>query len=468
MNKVTVEWLQSIEAIKDVPADQLQWLIDQSELVTYPPGGFVFSAGVPLQNTGFILSGMVRICRVMNNGKAEEIIRFGEKSIIGYLPFSRGLVSLNSCEAIIETAVLNFPMGSINDMIRSHFELTQALVHVMTNRVRDFAAFVQQNEKMMALGKLSAGLAHELNNPAAAVVRGAVTLKKHLQLLPESFKDIISIRMSPEDVDIVNDRMFAVLKHAERPILSLMQRSEKEDELTDWLEEHGLGKDSMEISENFVEFGFTIEDLESFKEHIPAAYLSPIFCWINNNLVTERMVSDIEEASSRIAQLVGSIKTFTHMDQGLDKQLTDIHSGLQNTLTILQYKIRKNNVEIVQHFDTTLPLITARVGELNQVWTNLLDNALDAMEVNHKGTLEIKTALDSDCIKVTIIDNGPGIPADLKSKIFDPFFTTKDVGKGTGLGLDIVNHIVRQHRGTIKVESEPGRTAFIVYFPIHG
>lgn len=468
MNKVTVEWLQSIEAIKDVPVDQLQWLIDQSEQVVYPPGGFVFSAGAPLDNTGFIVSGMARICRVMNNGEAQEVIRFGEKSIIGYLPFSRGLVSLNSCEAIVETEVLNFPMGRINDMIRTHFELTQALVHVMTNRVRDFAAFVQQNEKMMALGKLSAGLAHELNNPAAAVVRGAVTLKKHLQLLPESFKDIISIRMSPEDVDIVNDRMFAVLKRADRPILSLMQRSEKEDELTDWLEDHGVGKNSIEISENFVEFGFTIEDLESFKEHIPTAYLSPIFYWINNNLVTEKMVSDIEEASTRIAQLVGSIKTFTHMDQGLEKQLTDIHSGIQNTLTILQYKIRKNNIEVIQNFDTSLPSITARVGELNQVWTNLLDNALDAMEINQKGTLEIKTEPDGDCVKVTIIDNGPGIPADIKSKIFDPFFTTKDVGKGTGLGLDIVHHIVRQHRGIIKVESEPGRTAFIVQFPIHG
>ena len=468
MNKVTVEWLQSIEAIKDVPADQLQWLIEQSEQVIYPAGGFVFQAGVPLENTGFIISGLVRVCRVMNNGEAQEVIRFGEKSIIGYLPFSRGVVSQNSCEAVIETAVLNFPMGSINDMIRTHFELTQALVHVMTNRVREFAAFVQQNEKMMALGKLSAGLAHELNNPAAAVVRGAVTLKKHLQLLPESFKDIISVRMSPEDVDIVNDRMFAVLGRAEKPTLSLMQRSEKEDELTDWLDDHGVGKNCAEIAENFVEFGFTIEDLESFKEHIPAAYLSPIFNWISNNLVTEKMVSDIEAASSRIAQLVGSIKTFTHMDQGLDKQLTDIHSGILNTLTILQYKIRKNNVEIIQHFDTTLPPITARVGELNQVWTNLLDNALDAMEVNRKGTLEIKTELDGDCIKVTIIDNGPGIPDDVKSKIFDPFFTTKDVGKGTGLGLDIVNHIVRQHRGTIKVESKPGRTAFIVHFPIHG
>ncbi|SFE34435.1 Cyclic nucleotide-binding domain-containing protein [Chitinophaga sp. CF118] len=465
--KVTVEWLQSIEAIKDVPADQLQWLIDQSEQVTIPAGGFLFKAGGPMENTNFIISGKVRICRIMNNKEAQEVARFEEKSIIGYLPFSRGLVSANDCEAIVDTEVMNFPLGRMNNLIKSHFELTQALVHIMTNRVRDFAAYIQQNEKMVALGKLSAGLAHELNNPAAAVVRGAVSLKKHLQLLPETFKDIISIRMSPEDVDIVNDRMFAVLNRNEHPTLSLMQRSDKEDELTEWLDDHNINN-SIELAENFVEFGFGIADLEAFKEHIPTPFLPPIFNWINKNLVTERMVSDIEDASSRIAHLVNSIKTFTHMDQGLEKQLTDIHSGIQNTLTILQYKLRKNNIELIQHFDTNLPAITAHVGQLNQVWTNLLDNALDAMEVNQKGILEIRTEIDGDCIQITITDNGPGIPADVKSKIFDPFFTTKEVGKGTGLGLDIVNQIVRRHRGTIRVNSVPGHTEFIVHLPING
>jgi signal transduction histidine kinase len=179
-------------------------------------------------------------------------------------------------------------------------------------------------------------------------------------------------------------------------------------------------------------------------------------------------VTDIEEASSRIAHLVGSIKTFTHMDQGLEKQLTDIHSGINNTLTILQYKIRKGNVELVERFNNNLPKIMAHVGELNQIWTNLIDNALDAMEFQQKSVLEIYTEREGDYLQVCIIDNGPGIPEETMSKIFDPFFTTKEVGKGTGLGLDIVNQIVRHHRGTINVSSEPGRTAFVVHLPING
>jgi signal transduction histidine kinase len=466
MNNITTEWLQSVEVLKDVPVDQLQWLIDQSELQTIPPGGFLFKNKDPLISTQFIISGLVRLCRVMNNNEAYEVARFEDKYIIGYLPFSRGLIASHNCEAITITTLMSFPIGKMNELIRNHFELTQALVHVMTNRVRDYAAILQQNEKMVALGKLSAGLAHELNNPAAAVVRGAVSLKKHLQLIPQSFKDIISIRMSPEDVDIVNDRMFAVLNRADKPVLSLLDRSDKEDEMTDWLDDHDIAN-SVELAENLVDFGFTPDDLESFKEHIPTAHLSAIFMWINNNLVTEKMVTDIEEASSRIAHLVGSIKTFTHMDQGLEKQMTDIHSGINNTLTILQYKIRKENVELVQRFDNTLPQIMAYVGELNQVWTNLIDNALDAMEANQKGVLEIYTEREGDYVQVCIIDNGPGIPAETLTKIFDPFFTTKEVGKGTGLGLDIVTQIVRHHRGTINVSSEPGRTAFVVHLPIN-
>jgi signal transduction histidine kinase len=467
MNNITTEWLQSVEVLQDVPADQLQWLIDQSEQLTIPAGGFLFKNGDPLVATQFIISGIVRLCRVMNNNEAYEVARFEEKYIIGYLPFSRGLIAGLNCEAVIDTVIMSFPIGKMNELIRNYFELTQALVHVMTNRVRNYAAIVQQNEKMVALGKLSAGLAHELNNPAAAVVRGAVTLKKHLHLLPQSFKDIISIRMSPEDVDIVNDRMFGVLNRTDKPVLSLLERSDKEDELLDWLDDHKI-TNSVELSENLVDFGFTVEDLESFKEHIPTAHLSVIFMWINNNLVTEKMVTDIEEASSRIAHLVGSIKTFTHMDQGLEKQLTDIHNGINNTLTILQYKIRKGNVELVERFNNNLPKIMAHVGELNQIWTNLIDNALDAMEFQQKSVLEIYTEREGDYLQVCIIDNGPGIPEETMSKIFDPFFTTKEVGKGTGLGLDIVNQIVRHHRGTINVSSEPGRTAFVVHLPING
>jgi len=466
MINVTAAWLHTIDELKEVPEDQLQWFIDNSQNNILPQGEFLFKSGDPMNATHILIDGKIRMYIVQNNS-SREIAVFEPKSIMGHLPFSRGKIAPGYGEAITDAQILSLPSYCTHDLICTHFELTQAFVHVMTNRVRSFTALQQQNEKMMALGKLSAGLAHELNNPASAVVRGAVTLKKHLRLMPESFKDIIEIRMSPGEVDIVNEKLFSVLDKKDKPIIGLMERSSLEDDMADWLNDNQV-ENAYEVAENFVEFGFGVADAEEFKKHIPETYISPIFNWINKNMITEKMVADIEEASKRIADLVGSVKTFTHMDQGSDKQYADIHNGIINTLKMLEYKCRKGNIQIVQSFDTTLPPVKAMIGELNQVWTNLIDNALDAMETNGKGTLEIKTIRDREFVQVSIIDNGPGIPEGIRSNIFDPFFTTKEIGKGTGLGLDVVTRIIQQHHGSIKVNSVPGRTEFLVCFPING
>jgi signal transduction histidine kinase len=319
----------------------------------------------------------------------------------------------------------------------------------------------------MALGKLSAGLAHELNNPAAAVVRGSASLQKHLKLVPDAFKQVMSLKLDVAAVSYVTDKLFAVLLKANKPALTMLERSALEDDVLDWLDDHQIAC-AAETAENLVDFGFGVADLDDVKAHIPADALSAVFNWINNNLVTEKIVVDIQQASSRIADLVGAVKSFTHMDQGHGKQYADIHIGIRNTLTMLLHKIKHGNVQVVEHFDTGLPQVNASIGESNQVWTNLLDNALDAMEPDKKGVLTIATARANNCVRVTITDNGPGIPDDVKSRIFDPFFTTKEIGKGTGLGLDVVMRIVKQHKGAIKVQSQPGQTEFIVEFPING
>ena len=466
MQECTPTLLKTFEALKDVPEDQLQWLIENSDCHMLADGDPLTVKGQPILGPHFIISGGIKIY-VIQNGSMREIATWGAGTITGYLPFSRATIATVDSQAIGDTQLLSFDKSRINEMIKTQFELTQALVHVMTNRIRDFTTQQQQNEKMMALGKLSAGLAHELNNPASAIVRDSDSLLKHLQLQPNDFKTVIAIRMEPEQVDAVSEILFRVLSKPSRGRLTLRERTAKEDELTDLMDECHIDN-AMDLAENFVEFNFEPEDIKGFHDYIPKEHLSPVFNWINNLLVTEKMVQDISESSKRIADLVSSVKTFTHMDQAPDKQYADIHVGIGNTLTMLGYKLKKGNVSLEQQYDENLPPVKAMIGELNQVWTNLIDNALDAMETNGKGTLVIKTERDGKFVQVSVIDDGPGIPAEIRSRIFDPFFTTKDIGKGTGMGLEVVQRIVNQHNGSIKVKTQPGHTEFIVCFPING
>ncbi len=466
MQAVTISTLKAFEALKNVPDDQLQWLINNSKLFTLQDGESLSIQGQYLAGPHFILEGRLQLY-IMQNGSRRDIAIAEGGSITGYLPYSRGMKATANSQALGDVHILTFPTDRIREMVKDHFELTQALVHVMSNRVREFTALQQQNEKMMALGKLSAGLAHELNNPASAIVRDSVSLIAHLRMEPHSFKKVIAIKMSTEQIDAVNKELFRVLAIKDRPHLSLKERTKREEELADWLNERDV-ENSYDIAESFVDFDFTVDNLEIFCSYIPTNYCSPVFNWISSRLITERMVENIQESSRRIADLVNSVKIFTHMDRGSDKQYADIHIGIRNTLTMLGYKVRKCNVTIVEDFDETLPPVKALIGELNQVWTNLIDNALDAMEPACKGTLTIKTERDREFVQVFIIDDGPGIPDEAKSRIFDPFFTTKEIGKGTGMGLEVVHRIVDQHNGSIKVRSVPGKTEFIVCFPIDG
>jgi signal transduction histidine kinase len=463
MKNVTLDELKAIPTLQTVPDDQLLWFIAAGETIEVQEGERIFEKGDPLDKTLIIMEGRIRIC-AMQGGKMREIFVVKEQTITGYLPFSRATNTFGYGECIQKCRMLRVYKDKLQEAIKQHYELTEALVHTMTSRVRDFTSQQQQNEKMFALGKLSAGLAHELNNPASAISRGASSLQGQIKRLPEIFKEVAALNIKPEKIDAINQILISKTHQTDRPILSMMQRADLEDDLSDWLSDHNI-KD-FNIAENIAEFGFTTDDLEHMNNCTPQPQLGSVLEWMSNYLLQEKMVLDIKESSTRISELVNSVKTFTHMDRDTDKQPLDIHAGIRNTLTMLNYKLRKGNIQVVENFDLNLPQVKAMAGELNQVWTNIVDNAIDAMEVNGSGILEIRTQLDRHFVCVYIKDNGSGIPPEEQSQVFDPFFTTKDMGKGTGLGLDVVNRIIRQHSGTVKVTSEPGNTEFTVCFPL--
>ncbi|WP_374950981.1 ATP-binding protein [Mucilaginibacter sp.] len=464
MKNVTLNELKAIPALETVPDDQLQWFIDNGETVEFSEGTRVFEKGDPLDRTYVVMEGRMRIC-AEQNGKLREIFVVKPQAITGYLPFSRAVNTFGYGEVIENIRAFRIYKPKVLEAIKLHYELTEALVHTMTSRVRDFTSQQQQNEKMFALGKLSAGLAHELNNPASAISRGASSLQNQIKLLPNIFKEVAGLNIAPEKIDTINQILISKTHQTDRPALTMMQRADEEDALNDWLAGHGIK--NFDIAENFTEFGFTPDDLEHMNTCTPMPQLNVVLNWMNNYLLEEKMVSDIKESSGRISELVQSVKNFTHMDKDTGKQLLDIHAGIRNTLTMLNYKLKKGNISVVENFDTSLPQVKALAGELNQVWTNLVDNAIDALETTDgQRTLEITTKQDRQFVCVYIKDNGPGIPQEIQSQIFDPFFTTKDMGKGTGLGLDVVTRIIRQHSGTVTVKSVPGNTEFTVCFPI--
>jgi signal transduction histidine kinase len=448
--------------LAEVEQAALEWVFEQSIIRTFAKGEYLFSRGEESLYMHVVLSGRFQIY-FEQNGQRVTVGNLEPGAITGVLPYSRMKEATGFGQAQEESEVLSLHRDHFIGMEQISYTLMQNLVSYMTTRVRDFTAQQQQNEKLISLGKLSAGLAHELNNPSAAMLRSAAALRDHLGHTPERFKAVIKIQMDDHSIDLVNELVFSKLSH-DRPILSLMERSRMEDELVDWMENHGLQK-PYELAESMSGFGVTPAELQAISHLVPDTHLGAVLRWVENVLTTEQLVSEIEESSRRIAELVSSVKTYSHMDRGLEIEVVDLKAGLRSTITMLGHKIKEKKAEITESYPEKMPEIQGRPGQLNQVWTNVLDNALDA--ITEGGKIEVAVSTDLACAYVHLIDNGPGVPADIQSKIYDPFFTTKALGKGTGLGLDISMKIIKNHGGNIRLKSQPGRTEFIINLPIH-
>lgn len=464
-HSVTTEELRKNIALSDLPEEHLQWILDRSEYHEYEDGTLLFNTGDPAFYMWILLEGKLDFYMDINGTLVYYISFENDKTsggITGLIPHSRMKNSPGKSISVGKLRVVGLHKDHFSELEQLNSNFVQKLIGYMTERAKAFATVQLQHEKVSALGKLSAGIAHELNNPASAINRIASELKTRLN----SNYDLTS-KLLADDFDskhIESIRKLAKEKESmQKSALSALERMEKEDEIADWFSNNGFPENRKAV-ETLSEFGFSTFDLETIRRDVPNNSFTDLLGWLENIMISDRLITDLAEASSRISKLVGAIKSHVHMDRTNDVQRTNIHTDIENTLTLMGYKLRDKNISVRKTFCSDLSTVDAYIGELNQVWTNLIDNAIDALEKN--GELEIKTSCNAKDVTVRIIDNGVGIPKEIQSRIFDPFFTTKKVGQGTGIGLDIVKRIIDRHHGEIKVNSVPGRTEFVVCIPV--
>ncbi|HME73460.1 MAG TPA: ATP-binding protein [Myxococcota bacterium] len=443
-----------------MPPGELAWLAAHGYVRRFETGDLLARSGVQIEGFHVILSGYFVIYVDRGEGR-HKVLEWRGGDVSGQLPYSR--MKGSPGDVVIEepSEILTVPREDLPELIRQCPELTATLVHVMVDRARSFTSSDLHDEKMKSLGKLAAGLAHELNNPASAVVRTAKSLVEGLVEAEEASRAMGAAQLTPVQRAAVDDVRDACLAARVSGAHSPLEEADRVDSISDWLEARGA---DATVAGPLAETAVTLPALDRLAEALHGEVLNAALRWVAHGCAARSLAREIQTAGSRIYELVAAVKGFTQVDRETTAQPTDVGQGLADTLTVLRAKVKAKSATVTSAVTPGLPPAMAYGGELNQVWLNLIDNALDA--VASGGRVDVSAAREGEKLVVRIADDGPGIPSAVLPRIFDPFFTTKPVGQGTGLGLDIVRRLVNRHDGQINVESRPGHTVFAVSLPL--
>jgi signal transduction histidine kinase len=455
-----VDRLAEHKGLGAAPRDELAWLASHGSLRQLEAGDVLTAKGGTVEGLFVVLSGHLAMY-VDRGAGPHKVMEWRQGDVTGLLPYSRLVGPPGDSVAQEPTTILAVHRDHIRAMARECYEITSILVHMMIDRVRGFTSSDLHDEKMVSLGKLSAGLAHELNNPASAIERGAALLNERLVESELAARALAAAKLTDEQLAAGDAIRKCCMATRVPGVLSPIEQAEREEAMADWLADHGL---DIATAETLADTTVTFEALDDLVKTVDGPALNAVLRWGAAGCLVRSVASEIQDAATRISGLVAAIKGFTHMDQAKVAEPVDLMQGLSNTVAVLKSKARAKSAAVVVEVEPGLPRVCGFAGELNQIWANLIDNALDA--ISQSGRVDVLANRENQRVVVRVMDNGPGIPAKIREHIFDPFFTTKPVGQGTGLGLDIVRRLVRHNDGEIAVESQPGRTEFRVTMPV--
>lgn len=459
------EFLKNVSLFADLTDDDLRQLCEEIKEVDLRAGEELFSEGSPGDQAYIIREGELEV--IKTSGTREVLIAVRKPGeVIGEIALLEETTRMASVRARSEAVLIVIRKEQLDHLLETSLSATTAMFYTVLDRWRGTQAMLRQSEKMAQLGTLTAGVAHELNNPASAVRRSSEMLKNGLKSAAQSQEDFVQLDAPAEAKEVIQQLQNQAVELAGLPPeLDALARADAQEQVETLLEHAGL-EEPWAYSSDLVDMQVGASMLNNLFEHVNTRDAGIILRWIIDQYRVQALLTEIEQGTERISNIVGALKSYSYLDQA-PVQSVDVHKGIDDTLIILQSKVReKGTTRIIRQYADDLPMIFGYGSELNQVWTNLLDNALDA--VGDQGEITISTRSENSSVLVEIIDNGSGIPEDILERIFEPFFTTKPPGAGTGLGLDITyNIVVNKHHGDIKVESEAGRTSFQVWLPVN-